>query len=154
MSPLHHQATLGYLFGVFLEENRFSAVHHFIPDRIRSVRTDFTTKYEKGPFVIECDDPCVRYDTLAIRFLGSGEKEFLAQEDRLLTKNESRWISPPSKIRSFSTALQRLRKFQRGEVCIALRTRTAGLSPVYLHPKSAGSIRYHFSSSSVALSSN
>jgi nuclear mRNA export protein SAC3 len=46
----------------------FSPIAHFIRDRSRAVRNDFTMQHETGALAIECHERCARFHILALHF--------------------------------------------------------------------------------------
>src|SRR5258708_16241786 len=58
--------TLDYLIHGLLQTNSLEATHHFIRDRTRSIRQDFTLQHESGPIAIECHERIARLHILSL----------------------------------------------------------------------------------------
>ncbi|KAF8336517.1 SAC3/GANP/Nin1/mts3/eIF-3 p25 family-domain-containing protein [Cantharellus anzutake] len=58
--------TLDYLIHDLLESNSLEATHHFLRDRTRSIRQDFTLQHENGLIAIECHERIARLHILSL----------------------------------------------------------------------------------------
>jgi hypothetical protein len=70
--------------------------HHFIRDRSRGIRQDFTYQAHWGKReAIECHERIARFHILSMHELAdamAGEMEFLKQEAEQLNKSERSWL--------------------------------------------------------------
>lgn len=96
--------TLDYLFHELLPAHPLSETHHFLRDRTRAVRQDFTMQNVRGAEAIECNERIARYHVLALgtlreqsTFSESQELEQLRKVLKSLNEfyDDARASSPP-----------------------------------------------------------
>lgn len=95
--------TLDYLVHDLLANNSIEATHHFIRDRTRSIRQDFTLQHDSGPLAIECHERIARLHILCLHEM-RGIKDYTEhlELEQLRKGASTRSLSPKRRKRYLS----------------------------------------------------